>query len=372
MNHIEVIEHGIIYENHLPQLRSRHGYFPNMILLEDRTIAAVFSIGEAFESIDLASYITRSINEGITWEKPECLSYKCKDERNSTDFLKITNAGKRKLLAFGYRFYRNDPDFPIGNPETGGLLDSRIIFMQSEDSGKTWSNAKILNTSFNEPVEASAPITILKDGTWVSPIANFLNWEGKCTTGLHGRLIRSNDHGINWEDSTITMEFADRNVAIWEQRLCELENGDLIVIAWNENLSSGESLPNHYAISKNHGKSFSKPKSTGIIGQASFVMHMGDNKILSLHCMRRNTDRPGIYAYIVDLKNGIWNILYEKIVWEPQIPIKKDNYMTEVFSVLKFGQPSAIALDEQNYMLTNWVVEDGISKIAWHKVKIVI
>ena len=52
------------------------------------------------------------------------------------------------------------------------------------------------------------------------------------------------------------MEFPERNTTVWEQRLCELENGNLVVIAWNEVLATGERLPNHYAISEDDGKSF--------------------------------------------------------------------------------------------------------------------
>jgi len=367
---IKVIERGIVYENSLPQLRSRHGYFPNMAVADDGIIVAAFLIGEAFESVDLAPYISTSSDGGKTWTSPTRMSYEIDKDTPITDSIKVTYAGGGRLLAFGYRYRRDNPDLPIGNPETGGVLDSKIIFTESPDMGKTWSKPKIINRSFSEPVEASAPITILKKGSWVSPIANFFNWEGKCPSGLHGRLIRSDDQGKTWDDSAITMEFESREVAIWEQRLCELENGKLLVIAWNENLVTGERLSNHYVISEDGGRSFSKPASTGIMGQASSVLNIGNNKVLALHCLRRDTNRPGIYGYIVDLANGNWDIICEEIIWEPDMPVKSDGNMAAVFSFLKFGQTSAIDLEDGNYLVTNWVTEDGRGKIAWHRIEI--
>lgn len=370
MTSIKVIEHGIVYENNLPQLRSRHGYFPNMTVADNGDIVAAFCIGEAFESVDLASYISTSSDGGKAWTLPVRIPHEIDKDTTITASLKVTNAGGERLIAFGYGSLRENLELPVGNPETGGVLDSRIIFIESLDMGKTWSSSKIINSSFNEPIEASAPITILKNASWVTPIANFFNWEGKCPSGLHGRLLRSDDQGMTWDDSVITMEFEGREVAIWEQRLCELENGKLLVIAWNENLVTGERLPNHYVLSEDGGRTFCKPTSTGIMGQASSVLHIGNNKVLALHCLRRDTNRPGIYGYIVDLASGNWDIMCKEIIWEPEMPVKADGSMPKVFSFLKFGQPSAINLGDGNYLITNWFIEDGRGKIAWHRIKL--
>ena len=367
---LNVIDYGILYENPLPQLRSRNGYFPSIVVLDDGTLLASFAVGEAFESVDLTTVLSKSSDEGKTWTYLGPIYDKSRADVAVSDFFKITNAGGGRLIAFGYEYLRENSELPIGNPETGGVLESRMVFLESFDEGNTWDNISLIPSTFAEPIEASAPITVLKNGTLVSPIANFFNWDGQCSAGLHGRLLRTEDEGKTWDDSVITMEFPGRNTAIWEQRLCELENGNLILIAWNEVLETGERLPNHYVISKDGGRSFNKPLSTGIMGQASNIMHIGDNKVLALHCIRRDTDRPGIYGYIVDLAKGKWDILSKEIIWEPQVPVKADNSMAAVFAFLKFGQPSAVKLKDGNYLITNWFVEDGRGKIAWHRLKI--
>ena len=371
MPFIKIIESGILFENELPHLRSRHGYFPGVIKMNDGTLMAAYVVGEAFESVDLTTEIAVSRDEGRTWERIGKIYDKSKSFRKTSDSLKLTQTSDGRLLAFGYEYDRSNPDLPIGNAETGGLLDSNMILFESKDMGKSWEGPVIIPNSFGDPVEASAPLVELKNGNLVTPIANFKNWDGISKSGLHSRLLRSEDGGKTWDDSTIIMDFPGRNITIWEQRLCQTESGALCVISWNEDLSNGTRLPNHFALSYDNGKTFEKPQSTGIMGQASGVTHIEGEKILSLHCMRRGTDRPGIYAYIVDISKGTWNIIAQEVVWEPKSLIKADKRMMDVFAFLKFGQPSAIKLNQDgDFLMTNWIIEEGQGKIIWTRLNL--
>ena len=271
----------------------------------------------------------------MNWQHKGAILNKNKINEPVTDSLKLTLSGD-KIIAFGYAFDRSDTEKTIGNAETNGLLDSDMYFIESKDTGNTWSDPIFISNSFNDPVEASCPLLVLSNGHWVTPIANFYNWKGVSNTGLHGRLLRSENEGKTWNDDTITMEFEGRETAIWEQRVCELEPGVLVVLAWNEDLRNNKALPNHFTVSKDYGKTFDLRQSTGIMGQASNLIYIGNNKVLSVHCIRRDTDRPGIYGYIADLSKGRWEILEEKVLWEPSIPIKADKSMMDVFAYLKF------------------------------------
>ena len=65
------LEMNIIYENPIPQLRSRQAAFPNICQLADGTLLSAMLIGEAFESADGASFLCRSTDGGKTWSKPQ-------------------------------------------------------------------------------------------------------------------------------------------------------------------------------------------------------------------------------------------------------------------------------------------------------------
>lgn len=353
---MKVISSSVIYENPLPQLCSKQSMFPSLCELHDGTIAASTTIGQAFESVDSTSYIVFSNDGGATWSKPSQMFEKSED---ITDYCKISMLPDGQLAALGYAYIRSNHSLPLGNPETGGLLDDFVFFSESFDMGKTWSVPKKIECAWGPHIEASAPITVLKDGTLITPITGFPDWEGKMHGNLCGRALCSHDRGKTWNDGTICMDFGDNSTTCYEQRMCQLDSGAIICIAWNENTATGERLENHYTVSYDDGKSWSKPVSTGIMGQASSVCALGGERLLALHSVRRDTDKPGIYACIVDFSEHKWDIIEKKLVWEPDFAMVKDKKMADIFSFLKFGQPSAILLKDGNILMSHWYAKEG-------------
>ena len=131
------LETGIIYENPLPQLRSRQCFFPSLCLRADGTLAAVFAIGEAFESVDSTSFICFSKDDGKTWTQPKRMfPSAAAGEVPITDYCKITALPDGRLAALGYAYRRDDPEKPIGNPENGGLLDDFVFWSVRRTAGR--------------------------------------------------------------------------------------------------------------------------------------------------------------------------------------------------------------------------------------------
>lgn len=356
---MKVLSSSVIYENPLPQLRSRQSMFPFLAELPNGELVALHAVGEAFESVDSATHLSYSCDGGKTWSNAKPIFEQTAFSECVTDYAKPTVLPDGRLAALGYAYFRRDPELPLGNPETGGLLDDFIFLSLSEDGGKTWSRPNPIDCAWGPHAEASAPLTVLPNGDWVTPITGFPDWNGKMTSRLCGRLLRSSDEGKTWNDDAICMDFGDDPVTCYEQRLCCLASGTLVCIGWNENTATGERMNNHYTLSFDNGKTWSAPRSTGIMGQASSVCAIGGERLLALHAVRRDTDRPGIYGYVVDLSEGIWKIEEELLLWEPALPITKDIKMAEIFSFLKFGQPGAILLSDGNVMMSHWYAENG-------------
>lgn len=361
---------SIIYENPLPQLRARNSAFPYLCELSNGKLLAAHQMGQAFESVDGASFLSESTDGGVTWSKPWQMFDKSGDAVPMSDGCKVTRLADGRLVALGYQYFRPDPELPIGNPETGGLLDDEIFFAISDDDGRTWTPRQHVDCAWGNHVEASAPLTILQDGSWATPITGFAKWDGTMTSRNCGRLLRSYDEGKTWNDDVICMAFPGDTVTCYEQRMCQLEDGTLVVIGWNEDTKTGKRLPNHVTFSHDNGKSFSEPVCTGIQGQASFVMALDGSKVLTLHAVRRDTDRPGIYLCIADVAGGQWRLLSRECIWEPDVPMVKDTKMAEIFSFLKFGQPGAIRLADGDLMMSHWVCKDGIYRTCATRIKL--
>jgi len=355
---MKVVFQNSIYENPLPQLRSRQAFFPWLCEKADGEIVASFAIGEAFESVDSASYVCTSRDGGRTWSAPARMFDLQGEEDKLTDYCKVSTLPDGRLVALGYTFLRDDPELSIGNPENGGLLDDFIFFSISEDGGKTWGQMQRIDCAWGPHAEASAPLTVLQDGTWMTPITGFPDWNGKLHSKMCGRALTSRDGGKTWCDDAVCMDF-DGKVTCFEQRICQLDSGAILCIGWNENAETGERMENHYTVSYDGGKTWSAPLPTGVRGQASSLCALGGEKFLALHAVRRDTDRPGIYAYVVDFSEKTWKIVDECVVFEPIVPVLKDSKMADIFSFLKFGQPGAILLSDGNVLMSHWYAQDG-------------
>jgi len=358
---VKVLFESTVYENPLPQLRAENSCFPFFCPLPDGTILASHQMGQAFESVDGTTFISRSADGGRTWEKP----YRAFDKRGETvpltDCAKLTLLPDGRVLALGYEFFREDPELPLGNPKTGGLLRDRVYVSFSADGGRTFSPHREVPTAWNGHTEASAPAVVLQDGSLAAPITGFPDWEGRAVSRNCGRLLRSADGGETWDDGTVCMAFPGDAVTCYEQRLCQTGDGTLVVIGWNEDMKTGARLNNHVTISRDNGKTFSAPIDTGVRGQASSVLALGGGRVLSLHSVRRDTDEPGILACVADVSDG-WRVLEQERIWAPRVPVLKSAGMAEIFSFLKFGQPGAALLGDGTVLVSFWVCEDGVYK----------
>lgn len=360
----------IIYENPLPQLRAINSTFPFLCQLPDGRLLASHQMGQAFESVDGTSFVSESTDGGVTWTKPRQMFDKSGETVPLNDNCKITLLPDGSLVALGYQFFREDPELPLGNAETGGLLSDEIFFSRSFDSGKTWTSRQSIPCAWGNHAEASAPITVLQDGSWATPITGFAKWDGSSPGRNCGRLLRSYDEGKTWNDDAVCMAFPGDRVTCFEQRLCQLEDGTLVLIGWNEDMQTGQRLCNHVTFSFDNGKTFSEPVSTGIGGQASFVMALDGTKVLTLHAVRRDTDRPGIYGCIADVSGGRWTLLETECLWEPNTPLLKNTKVAEIFAFLKFGQPGAIRLADGDLLMSHWHCEEGVYKTRATRIQI--
>jgi hypothetical protein len=355
---MKVIESNTIYENPLPQLESKQSFFPFVCETKNGELFASIVIGQAFESVDSKTYKTISTDGGKSWSSPEVISDFSNLSRTLTDYSKVTALKNGDIALLGYAYYRDDPKLPIGNPENGGVLDDLVYYSVSKDGGKTFSLPKEIKCAWGPHVEASAPITELADGSFISPITGFPDWNGVDHGPMLGRALRSYDGGESWSDEVVSMDFG-KKVTCYEQRMCQLESGTIVSIGWNEDVETGERLENHFTYSTDNGNSFSAPIPTGIRGQASSVCALGGERLLALHAVRRDTDKPGIYGYVIDFSDKSWRIVDKLLVWAPSVPVSKDTKMAEIFSFLKFGQPGAILLCDGDVMMTHWCAEDG-------------
>ena len=97
---MNLIHSSIIYDNPLPQLRSRHSFFPSVCQCADGSLTAVYAVGQAFESVDSTSCASRSFDGGKSWTKPKPLFDKSQFSVPITDYWKSPLAIRKPAVCW--------------------------------------------------------------------------------------------------------------------------------------------------------------------------------------------------------------------------------------------------------------------------------
>lgn len=367
MNNIRVLESNTVFDNPMPHLRSRHGYFPRIVELPSGDLLALLAIGEAFESVDLATHVARSTDLGRTWKLEGPLYDKSTDKIPTSDAMKATVLRDGTLVAIGYRFFRQNQDEPIGIATTGGLLPGEDIVSFSDDEGRTWTLPEVIPSIRAGVIEIPGPCIETRSGDLLIFGAPFARPDGTFPLGQYGVLLRSTDRGRSWENEAPYFDTPERNISPYESGACEMQDGRIVAIVWAYGHLDAKNYPNHVTVSHDNGHSWSKPVDVGTPAESSNIMWLGDEMLLAIQCQR--TGDVGLFVRVVDFSNDVWRVVSETKVWGGVRAHETDSFAKQC-STMKFGQPSLLRLTNGDILATHWCVEEGQGKILSHRLAI--
>lgn len=362
--------------------RRRNGYFPGLALFPSGDLLALLVISQAFESADATTWIARSKDLGKIWQLEGALRDLAVNGRDSSraagdntskltsDYLKPTVLRDGSAAAIGYRFYRQDPAAGISIEKTGGILPGDDIISFSRDEGKTWTPHRVIPRTRPELYEISGPCLELRSGDLVAVAAPFKMPDGGNPSGQVGIFLRSGDQGKTWTDDEIFFRSPDGNLTPYESRICEMQDGRIVAIVWAYDTAASRHHPNHVAVSHDDGGTWSRPIDTGIWGQASNVIWLGGDRLMTIHAHRG--ENPGILVRVVDFREDRWTPIEEISIYGAGSPTqtKSGQDMAEMFAALKFGQPSLLRLPDGEILAAHWTVEEGKGKIRTHRLRV--
>jgi sialidase-1 len=345
-------EEIIVYQNPEPLLVSKQGIFPGVSLLPNNDLLIIFSIGQAFDSSDQRAFVTKSKDNGRSWSTPKQLHNHIYDKNVETDTLKPLVLQNGNLIATGYAFIRPDPLTPIVDPITFDVLPLKNKISFSNDNGESWSIPNNFNV-LNKPLEISGPCIQLSSGRILAACPPFHLGE----TGHSGWIIYSDDNGKTWDKLSDFFNTPTGEIAAWECRLCEIDNNGVAVIFWTYDNVKKINLNNHIVFSKDGGESFGEAIDTGVKAQASNLMWLGENTLLTIHSHRESPS--GLIIRKVNIANSKFEVLTELDLFQDENMGSDSTNISKQFGSLKFGQPSLIQLPNKEILATCWCYENN-------------
>jgi sialidase-1 len=358
---------GLVYRNPKPHLRAVHTWHPSVVLLDDGELLASFDLGQAVESLDYRTYLSRSQDLGQTWSPPVRL-FEDPIERRSTHSVRIGRVSNGALVGFGARMYRDDPEQGLINHDNLGYVPMDLILLESRDGGHRWAGPRTIEPPLVGPAfEICHSIRELRDGRWLAPTSTWKGWDGQAPNGMNAIALVSHDQGKTWPQFISVMDGYRQGIIHWEQSLVELPDGRLLSVAWAVQESTGKTLPTPYAIAPD-GRAFGPPRPTGFRAQTAKIVCLRDGRIL---CLYRRDDKPGLWANLVRIDGDAWVNLEELAVWQGAASgMIGEAPAGEELSALKFGFPSMVQLPDGDVMGLFWCMEDGIHNIRWVRIRV--
>lgn len=367
---MEILRTGILFRNPIPHVHSVHAYFPSVVSMDNGEMLATAVLGEAFEAPNLRTHLFRSSDLGETWSHEGPL-YPGVKGRVLSDASRVTALPGGNLVVFTVRHDRADhPDEGLTNPETLGFVPTELLLFRSDDYGRTWEEPAVLEPPLEGPsFELCSPITVLRDGRWMLPTSTWQAWDGHCPNGIRTIALVSCDEGRTWPDYCNVMVEPGAKTYFWESKIVELPDGALLAMAWAYDAVAEKDRPNQYAVSRDGGKTWSPPASTGLLGQTLTPMGLENGRVL---CIYRRVDTPGLWACLAHLDGARWVTGEQTPLWgaEARGLTGTSGNMSQNFTVLRFGAPCVTRCPDGTLFVAFWCYEDCVSVIRWFKIAV--
>lgn len=353
-------EHGVIFRNPKPHVRSIHAYFPSIVVFDDQHLGALLVLGEAFEAPDLHLVYFESRDRGKTWARRSTVTEPDPALRSST-VGRISRLPNGELAVMVTRHQREPFDEGLTDGTTIGMRPMTLELYRSCDEGATWTGPEhiappIAGTAF----EMCSSFTALPGGVLLWPASTWpLSGQEITTDKFRTGACVSTDNGRTWPRWIET--FPNDETIYWESKIITLPDGRLLGVAWVHELATGNDRPNHFVIGSPDATQWSAPRSMGICGQTLTSIVLDDGRILSVY---RRVDEPGLWGTVSRLEGEIWTNEEHALLWRGQYGASGDtDKLREHFATLKFGAPFLARLPDGSILIAFWCVVDNVSQV---------
>ena len=335
--------------------------FAKAVQLADGRILCSYGVGGGPE-VWGGSEWSCSSDGGRTWRREGAiLARRTEGDTVVSNALKLSRSPDgATLCAYGSRFYRS------GDARFGSGRDEAVL-CRSEDGGATWAAPQVLPFGVAHPLEVSDAALVLPDGRLLAP-AGLLPAEDRL--GERVVALLSDDGGRTWPRRTTVFEHPDHRHGYFEHKLCLLPDGAILAVCWTVSLDRElVDQPNHYALSRDRGETWTVPRSTGIRGQTMCPLSLGEKRLLLAY--NRRYGEQGIVLAMVRFDRD-WAVESEVLAYDASARLETGGTGSGVatFDSFRFGFPSLLRLADGAVLLTYWAQPPGCGHFGVYAARI--
>jgi len=371
---MKIIDRGLVFDAEAARANIRCAAFPRPTRLHDGALLCCFNVGPQKLSPEDHLRIMRSTDDGQTWHllfEDFPTSYNGTPGSLCSGYIFEREPGK--LFCSQLWVDRTDPDKPLANPETTGVLPMKCLLSASSDSGRTWSAPMALDTSPCPGSSSTDAIVRLNNGHLLAPFENWREWDETEGTQKANALI-SKDGGKAWSKPITMASEPEQRLMFWDNRIAkDPDTGELVVMYWTYDQNAGKDVNIHINFGEPDGRMWSVPHDTGIEGQIAAPLPLGNGKLLCAYVHRN--DPPSIRVVTSDDMGKTWNVDQTLTVYDSGSgeeagtdgPRMDADYWEDMYR-WTFGHPHAVRLDDSTVLVTFYGGEPTALSVHWVKI----
>lgn len=385
MTLLTVEDRSVVYDPSQQPADARIAFFTNVCRLKSGSLICSFQVGTGKHSPDSKIQICRSNDEGKTWTALKWdLATEIGGVPGSMSAPVLVDVAADRLLLFATWFDRREPERPLFDPVTQGILRSKLLLAESSDEGTTWSGWRVLPTPGLKGCAGTGGIVRWSDGMIAFPFESFKEFDDP-QPGHHAAwMMISRDGGTTFSRPLQIAQHPQHKVYYWDQRLCAADqNGEFIALFWTHDLAIQCDLNVHLRRASVTASETGELRITGeeirqttLPGQIAAPLQLTDGRLLAFVVDRRS---PCTMTLWVSHDDGHTWPEEERLVLHTHqelaavtpggIAIDFNQYWEEM-GKWSFGHPSLLQLDNSRVLCAWYAGTPNCMSIHCARVKV--
>jgi hypothetical protein len=276
------------------------------------------------------------------------------------------------LLIGAFRANRSDPEQPMFNERTGGLLKNEPILLRSSDDGRSWGAPEPVALPEDIVATPATAIIELDDGSWFWPFDQWKDFDDERPYQPRTLGFFSRDRGRSWGDMIVYADGAAKGRGFWHGRPIVLKDGRLLTMYWAADMRSGANLPNHVCIADPSARQWLAPQPSNLPGQTNALVELDDGRLCAIYPLRV-ADRPAIMAAISGDAGRTWDLGAQLRLWDAtgrdRLGVESLESYPRSHDTIAFGAPSALRTRDGDVYATWWCMEAALVHARWARLR---
>lgn len=288
--HIEA--RGLVFDAADKPDSERIAFFTGLCRLQSGTLLCSFQVGSAKHAPNATIRLCRSDDGGNVWKPLPCRFQRTVDSvPGSLSAGALVEVEPGHLLLFATWFDRSEPDRPLFDPVSEGILHARQLMAISTDDGNSWTPWRDVPTPGLTGCATTGPVLSWSDGAIAHAFESFKEYDDPLPARHAAWLLVSRDGGLEFEPPFLVARHPQDALYYWDQRLCVgRQPGEFFALFWTHSRQSKKDLNVHFVRGSLHDGVKELPRATTIPGQIAAPLLLEDGRLLAFVVDR---GRPG-------------------------------------------------------------------------------